>query len=94
MGTTLLFPKHKRYEDLKQWIQIYNRTTDKYILTEIVHFVYDLGYDEIAEEMASSIYGEADVLKYLLDCDYEVSEKNNYKKPSTSFFRKIKSLWK
>lgn len=45
--------------------------------TEIVHEVYDLGFDEIAEALGASIYGQTVNLKFLLG-DYEVTESNNY----------------
>lgn len=82
MAQVLLSALNSRDGELKMNIQIYNETTNHQIKTEMVHAVYDLGYDELAEAMTDAIYGQTNNLKYLLGEDFTVTDENNYAKPT------------
>lgn len=80
MAQVLLSALNSRDGELKMNIQIYNETTDHQIKTEMVHAVYDLGYDELAESMMGAVHGQTNNLRFLLG-DYEVTDRVNTERP-------------
>lgn len=93
MAKVLLSGLNSRDAELKLNIQIYNTTTDTQVKTEIIHAVYDLGYDELAEAMTDAIYGQTNNLKFLLGEEFTVTDKINTVNPSQSWLKSAISFF-
>lgn len=92
MAKVLLSELNSRDAELKLNIQIYNTTTDTQVKTEIIHAVYDLGFDELAEAMTDAIYGQTNNLRFLLG-DYEVTDRVNTVNTSQSWLKSALSFF-